>query len=233
MINPKEYLRLSPSEKKALLHILIEGSNYAYYLSCKNGIFNTEKTANTALNHLARQSLLEKRVVKKKRVRNYYHLTLKGLCTALVFFDDPNEIWVKIENITKRWGHLFPLLKKHHLFRSHGLEDYFQQTLLNVVREYVLFHGHWHPNNATNMENSFIQKFIRQTEADFMMKWNHVLHEDSELRQKTKLFLEREKKKMEQDLEKFTDRLDLVFPRLGEAEPDWEKIKQLELKIMR
>lgn len=234
MIDPDDSIRLSPSEKTALLYILEKGPTYAYNLSHnKTRLFNTEKTANTALNGLSRKGLLEKKNTSKERGRKDYYLTLKGLCTALVYSAESDEIRQKIENIFDRWNHLLPLLKKFSLFKKHGLEDYFKETLNQETKIFVFYHGRWLSNNARNIEDDFIERSMHQADAGFMMKWNRVLQEDSELRQKTKCRLEMDMKMEEQRLSEYIERLSKVFPKLELLNPDWDEICKIELKLQK
>jgi DNA-binding PadR family transcriptional regulator len=229
---PDESVRLSPSEKEALLFILKKGPTYAYNLSHnKTRLFNTEKTANTALNSLSRKSLLEKKDAEKERNRKYYYLTLKGLCTAMICSTESDEVWQEIESIIDRWGHLLPLFKKFYLFKKYGLEDYFKESFIQEARLSVLFQGLWLKNNADNILNDFIKRSMHRADADFMVKWNRVLHEDAELMQRTKWHLELEKRMKEQYLEELTERLSQVFPKLEQPNPDWDAIRLIELNL--
>jgi DNA-binding PadR family transcriptional regulator len=223
---------LSPSEELALLYILKNGPTYAYYLSHKKKkILGTEKTANTALNRLAHRGLLEKKKTDDKRKRKDYYLTLKGLCTAFSYFTGQNENWKKIENITDKWGHLLPLLNKFNLFKKYDLEDYFKKSLIQEASNYVIIQATRQKDDAEYILNSFIQRSMHRANADYMVKWNRVLHEDAELRQKTKWRLELDAKMTEQHLGELTRRLSQVFPKLEQQNPDWDAIRLVELNL--
>jgi predicted transcriptional regulator len=228
MIDQDDSVRLSPSEKEVLLYILKNGQTYAYYLSHKAKILNTEKTASEALNHLLTKDLLEKKDAGQERKRKEYYLTLKGLCTALLYSAESEDVWHKIEGIIDRWGYLLPLFKKFSLFKKHGLEKYFKETLIHEARLYVLFHGRWLRGNAINIENDFIERSMHRADADFMMKWNRVLHEDAGLRRRAKWLLESHKKMTETHLQEYAERISRVFPKLETPNPDWDELRKIE-----
>lgn len=222
--------KLSPSEHKTLLHIIKSGPTYAYQLSHSKELVGTEKTANITLNRLARECLLEKREANQERGRKDYYLTLKGLCMAFAV-SEIDGIWVKIENIIERWWHLLPLLKKYNLFKKYDLDDYFKNTIVHEARKVALFEGEWLKDDADHILEDFIEQSMHKADADFMMKWNRVLFDDVELRQKTKWRLELEKEMKEQYLEELTERLSQVFPKLECPNPDWNELQLIEDKL--
>jgi DNA-binding PadR family transcriptional regulator len=230
--------KLSPSEQKALRYIAENGPTYAYNLAralshLKTKLFDTEKTANIALNSLAREELLEKKETGQNRTRKDYYLTLKGLCYALhyLYFSNSEKFYAEIENIINRWGHLLPLLKKYELFKKHNLEGYFKETLIGEATKVVAFQGLWLKDNADHILEDFIERSMRKSDAEFMMKWNHILFDDVELRQRTKWYLELEKEMKEQYLEELTERLSQVFPKLECPNPDWNELQLIEDKL--
>jgi len=140
------FVHLSPSEETALLHILENGCAYAYelayhpekrirlvngiYRAEKEWVFRTEKTANTALNSLARRRLLEKKLErseaakKEGRDRYYYYLTLPGLFLGLSILDERKTLNDKIDSIVKKWSSLlFPLFGYWKQFEEAGLNN--------------------------------------------------------------------------------------------------------------
>lgn len=246
-------IHLSPSEEKALRYILKTGPTYAYHLSHgKTKKFNTEKTANIALNSLSRKGLLEKKGIEGERNRKDYYLTSKGMCAVLTFSTELDEFWVKIESIIEKWGSLLPILSKWHLFKKHGLEDYFKDilkraALISITPELTV--GSWNsqtqsyesiPEPAENFNYKLEMYLIEESisigysgDADFMMKWNRVLHEDADLRKKTKILLERNVRMREQYLTDWKERLSAVFPELERSDPDWDGIRAIELNLQR
>jgi DNA-binding MarR family transcriptional regulator len=235
-------IHLSPSEKTALRCILENGPTYAYHLSHTTPkILETEKTANTALNSLSRKGLLEKKGTEGERDRKDYYLTLKGLCAILAFPTTSDEIWTRIESVIEKWGHLLPLLKKLYLFKKHDLEEHFKDSLIKTSRYFIetteptskYFIGNTEPIYFGRFDIDLIERSMHRADAVFMMKWNRVLHEDAELRQKTKWHLELEKRMKEQYLEEFTGRLSQVFPKLEQPNPDWDAIRLIELNLQR
>jgi predicted transcriptional regulator len=221
-------VRLSPSEKQVLLYILKNGPTYAYHLSHKGKVLNTEKTASEALNHLLNKDLLEKKAIGQERKRKDYYLTLKGLCAALLYSAESDDVWQKIESIIDKWGYLLPLFKKFSLFKVHGLEKYFKETLIHEARLFVLFHDPLFRGNANNVENNFIKRSMHRADADFMVKWDRVLYEDAGLRRRTKWLLEQHKQMMEAYLQEYTERLSQVFPKLETSNPDRAELRKIE-----
>jgi hypothetical protein len=155
-----QFVHLSPSENTALLHILLNGPAYAYDLAYhptdkieminglmveKKWVFNTEKTANTALNGLARRRLLEKKEVNgdlggnRGRKRKYYYLTLSGLFLGLSILDEEKEVKNKIDVIVRIWKNLLPaLFGRWKQFEEAGLHDCVVSLLKHSIM--VWFH---------------------------------------------------------------------------------------------
>jgi DNA-binding PadR family transcriptional regulator len=133
-MNKKESMHLPPSEEKALHYIIEHGSTYAYHLGHTLKILETEKTANIALNNLARKGFLQKQSKKEARERKMYSLTLKGLCKALAFSELTDPVWLHLEKVIEKYSALFPLLTKYETFKKHGLEEYFKQSLRRAVK---------------------------------------------------------------------------------------------------
>jgi len=246
-------IHLSPSEETALSYILKNGPTYAYHLGDKKTkVFNTEKTANTALNSLSRKGLLEKKGVEGERDRKDYYLTSKGICAVLTFSTELEGFWMRIESIIEKWGSLLPILSKWNLFKKHGLEDYFEDILKRAALILItpgLTVGSWNPQTQSHepvpepggnfnykLEMCLIEKSVSigySGDADFMMKWNRVLHEDADLRKKTRILLERNVRMREQYLADWKERLSAVFPELERSNPDWDGIRTIELKLQR
>jgi len=228
----KKSAHLTPSEVKALYYIIDHGPTYAYYLSNTTEIIGTEKTANIALNNLARKGFLQKKAKgggkTNIRWRQMYFLTLKGLCRALV---DSEKIRLQFrqqpDSFTKKWSGLLPFLNKYALFKKHGLERFFREQIMDHARQFSS--GKINPNYTDALENRVIVDAEAQTwKADFLQKWDKVLFEDSDLRKKA---LHRVKQEVGISRAYVTDaeiRLSKIFPELERPDPDWEEINKVE-----
>lgn len=234
MSKPDVSNHLTPSEKEALFYIIENGPTYAYYLGDKKAkVFKTEKTANTSLNNLAKKGLLEKKETKDQRDKKNYYLTLKGVFRFFDNSDVSDKIWEKMDIIIAHWGHLLPLLKKFYLFKEHGLEEEMRSFLIRASNifandiEMGLLRG------SNDVTSYLIESSMHRADADFMLKWNKVLCEDKELRDKTKSHLLWDSESLRCRLTEIETRLCEIFPELESSNPDWNKIHETELNLQR
>ena len=229
---------ISPSEEKILIHIFEKGPTHAYHLWHNKKIDNkkivsTEKTAITALHSLAQKGLLEKKeVIVKARLRKQYTLTLKGLCTALCRFSFPACQIIDFDKTATRWGYLLPILKTFPIFNRWKLEAFFEETLLSALKWQAVEQGLFVPENIEEISTLFFKYVMRQQDADLMVKWNHILSEEVDLRSKAKEYFEMRKRVVEQELREYAERLDSVFPEFERSKPDWVKIRKIEETIV-
>jgi hypothetical protein len=151
------------------------------YLAEKEWIFRTEKTANTALNSLARRRLLEKKLERGKagkkegRDRYYYYLTLSGLFLGLSILDERKSLNEKIDSIVKRWSSLLsPLLGYWKQFEDAGLQScvvsLLKHSIMTWAREFlfnmrVYGETQWHGEIEVNRD--FYPDFFRDYRSNF------------------------------------------------------------------
>lgn len=222
---------LPDRKKKVLLFFAEKGEANSYKVSedCKMQ-YSTTHSSVKALEKEGFVRLKSEKINEKGVTAKVYTLTLKGLCKAFTVSD---ALWLKIDVIIDRWSGLLPVLTKFSVFKKHGLEAFFKKSL-KTDSSLIAFSEQIH--FASYLKQGLIDRATAigtSGNADFMMKWNRVLHEDPELRQITKLHLELEKRMKEQYLEDITKRLSQVFPKLEQPNPDWDAIRAIELNLQR
>ncbi|HDQ07054.1 MAG TPA: hypothetical protein ENN36_10100 [Candidatus Bathyarchaeota archaeon] len=228
----KKSKHLTPSEKKTLHYIIEHGSTYAYELGMTKKILGTEKTANVALNNLARKRLLHKKAIKAgkpKRERQMYTLSLRGLCEALVELDllDEDPEWLK-----EKWGHLLPLLNKLPLFDKNLFWTCLSMAWEEARPMTVIFDD---AHVAVIIEEKFCEKIYEVTRysQDGMIEIDKILHADPEFRKRVRDCLRKRRAIDVVNAKIITERINLVFSELEKSEPDWNKIKDAEKLIYR
>jgi len=226
-MNKKKSKHLLPSEEKALHYIIEHGSTYAYELGTTKKILGTEKTANIALNNLARRRLLHKKAKRgeetNRRERQMYTLSLRGLCVALIELDllDKDPDWIK-----KNWGHLLPLLNKLPLFDKNLFWACLSSAWEDVRWLTVIFDDAF---TAIIIEEKFCKAMYRvANDPDSMTKIDKILHADPEFRKRAKDCLHEMRARGVVKMIKIGEWINRVFPELEKSEPDWNKIKDIE-----
>jgi len=227
-MNKKKSKHLPPSEEKALDYIIEHGPTYAYHLSHTTPkIIRTEKTANIALNNLARKRLLHKKAKwgeeTNRRERQMYTLSLRGLCVALIELDllDKDPDWIK-----KNWGHLLPLLNKLPLFDKNLFWACLSSAWEDVRWLTVIFDDAF---TAIIIEEKFCKAMYRvANDPDSMTKIDKILHADPEFRKRAKDCLHEMRARGVVKMIKIGEWINRVFPELEKSEPDWNKIKDIE-----
>jgi hypothetical protein len=141
------------------------------------------------------------------------------------------------ETEVEKWGCLFPILKKFHLFKKHGLALIFKEEVklelaayFDKIQKEEKKGKQWPPSefNCGELELNIIARFSRQLDSEVLLKWDHILCEDEELRRVTKSFLEEQRIYARIDLLEFDGKLDKVLPLLEKVNPDWEEIRKVE-----
>ncbi len=225
---------LMNSERTALRYILQHGPAHGYQVYKKSDL-KTDKTTYVALKNLTEKGLLERKSAKQKcrpgQPMQEYYLTLAGLTVGLTIF---NDSWKKIDLITLKWEHLLPFVfKKWDLFKKHGLVEEVTKALKSSMEMYAMDwrYGHkWVDGGRAAIEDRFINAMVnRPYSIEVKMRWNKTLHSDKELRDTvekhyknhlivSQAFVDVDKIKVE------------IITMLQQAEPNWEKIKKMELR---
>lgn len=229
-MNKKKSTHLPPSEEKALRYIIEHVSTYAYELGEIKKILGTEKTANIALNNLAHKRLLHKEPKwgeeTKRRERQMYTLSLRGLCVALIELDllDEDPEWLK-----ENWGHLLPLLNKLPLFGKNLFWACLSMAWEDARWLTVIFDD---ARVAVIIEEKFCKAMYKvANDPDSMTKIDKILHADPEFRKRVKASLREMRARGVVEMIKIGEWINRVFPELEKSEPDWNKIKDAEWLI--
>jgi len=226
-MNKKKSKHLLPSEEKALHYIIEHGSTYAYELGTTKKILGTEKTANIALNNLARRRLLHKKAKRgeetNRRERQMYTLSLRGLCVALIELDllDEDPKWLK-----EKYGHLLPIINKLPLFGKNLFWTCLSMAWEEARPMTVIFDD---ARVAVIIEEKFCKAMYRvANDPDSMTKIDKILHADPEFRKRAKDCLHEMRARGVVKMIKIGEWINRVFPELEKSEPDWNKIKDIE-----
>jgi hypothetical protein len=139
--NTGSSLRLSSSEKTALLYILENGPATGYTLMTKAHL-------NTNTGYTAPKKLIKKNILKIKpyigkprpgQPIKEYDLTLLGLCMGMVISSNIGSDL--IDKVAKHWGMLLPpLLSNWNYFKSAELGEEFIK-ILKLLCEVILYQG--------------------------------------------------------------------------------------------
>ena len=143
------------------------------------------------------------------------------------------------EAVLEKWKHSLPILDKFSLFKKHGLGEQFKEKVIRVaafqyrtlLEKETAKTINVFPQYYRDIEQYIIETSSHLSDADSMVKWNRILYEDEELRQKTKFHLEMKRDFYKTYLSEINGRLEQVFPLLENAKPDWGKIREVEEKL--
>jgi len=226
-MNKKKSTHLLPSEEKVLHYIIEHGSTYAYELGTTKKILGTEKTANIALNNLARRRLLHKKAKwgaeTNGRERQMYTLSLRGLCVALIELDllDEDPKWLK-----EKYGHLLPIINKLPLFGKNLFWTCLSMAWEEARPMTVIFDD---ARVAVIIEEKFCKAmYMVANDPDSMTKIDKILHADPEFRKRAKDCLREMRARGVVKMIKIGEWINRVFPELEKSEPNWNKIKDTE-----